>query len=187
MFLLERSISVGIYILVLAVVCILLWSKRAREPRKVLFFYTLVLSFLAFLYVPYENADLYRIYELVQKFQNYTFSNLLEQHVIGVESGIANVFYWVIGKTGIPQLLPAITSFVCHSCIFYILCKTAKKNNISGKNIAIALFFYMSTGTYIFVISGIRCMLGISLLLFCFFRESMERKFNIFHVFLFLL
>ena len=187
MFLLERLIGVGIYILLLILVCFLLLSKQAKITKKVFFFYVLSLSMLAFLYVPYENADLYRTYEVVQRFRNYAFNKLLKQNVIGVESGIVNVFYWAIAKTGIPRLLPAITSFVCYSCIFYIIQKIAEKNRVSRKNIAIVLFFYMSTGTYIFVISGIRCMLGISLLSFCFFRESIEGKFSIFHIFLYLI
>ena len=187
MFLFERLIGVGLYSLVLVIFCLSLVGKSGKKIKRQLNFYTIILSVLAFLYVPYKTADLYRIYEYVEAFRKYSFKGILERQVMRSDIGIANILYWAIGKIGIPQLLPAITAFVCYSCIFYIIYKTAEKNQISGKNVAIALFFYMSTGNYMFVVTGIRCMLGISLLSFCFYRESVEKKFNILHIPLYLI
>lgn len=182
MFLFERLIGVGIYASVLVLVCLTLVGANSKKIKNTLFVYTIILSILAFNFVPYKTADLYRIYGYVEAFQKYSFSALWDNQVTKSELGAAGILYWLIGQTGIPQLLPAVVTFVCYSCIFYIIRKTAEKNQISGKNVAIALFFYMSIGTYMFVISGIRCMLGISLLSFCFCRESVEKKFNILHI-----
>lgn len=182
MFLYERLIGVGLYSLALVLVCLALIGKSGKKIRYILFLYSIILCVFAFKYVPYKTADLYRIYGYVESFQKYSFESLLKQQVEKSELGIASILYWAISKTGIPELLPTIISFVCYSCIFYIISKTAEKNQISGKNVAIALFFYMSIGNYMFVISGIRCMLGVSLLSFCFFRESVEKKFNILHI-----
>lgn len=182
MFLFERLIGVGIYSLILVGICFSLIGKNDRSIKKILFIYSVILSVLAFFYVPYETADLYRINEYIEAFKKYSFDELLRKQVTNPEIGLASILYWAIGKTGIPQLLPVITSFVCYSCIFYIIKKTARNNQISGKNVAMTLLYYMSIGNYMFVVTGIRCMLGISLLSFCFYRESVEKKFNILHI-----
>lgn len=187
MFFYERLIGVGIYSLILVIICFSLIGKNVKAIKRILFIYSVILSILAFLYVPYKTADLYRINRYIEVFKKYSFDKLLKTQVFDSEVGLANILYWAIGKTGIPQLLPAITSFVCYNCIFYIVGKVAKSNHISGKNVAIALFFYMSTGNYMFVVTGIRCMLGISLLAFCFYRENVEKKFSILHIPLYLI
>lgn len=186
MFLIERLIGVSTYALLLVSVCVFLVGKSTKQIKHILFFYTLALSVMAFFYVPYKTADLYRINEYIDTFKTYSFDRVLEV-VKQSNSGWGSLYYWLISKTGEPRLLPALNAFLCYSCIFYIIHKTAEKNHISGKNVAITLFFYMSIGTYMFVISGIRCMLGISLLSFCFYRESVEKKFNILHIPLYLI
>lgn len=182
MFLIERLVGVGTYSLTLILICLSLVNATGKQIKRRLNLYIIILSIMAFLYVPYETADLYRIYRFVNDFPTYSFSQLWEEKVLNSEVRYASILYWAIGKTGIPQLLPALTTFVCYSCIFYIIYKTSEKNQISGKNVAITLLFYMSLGSYVFVISGIRCMLGISLLSFCFYRENVENKFNILHI-----
>ncbi len=182
MYVFERLVGVAVFSFVLVVICLSLIGKSSRQIKKILIVYTLILTVFAYFYIPYETADLYRINELVDSFSKLSFSKFIAKQKALGDRGIANVLYWLIGKTGVPQLLPAIVTFVCYSCIFYIISKTAEKNQISGKNVAITLFFYMSIGNYMFVIAGIRCMLGISLLAFCFFRENVEGKFNLLHL-----
>ena len=182
MFIFERLIGVASYALVLALICFSLVGKNAKQIKRRLFLYSILLSVGAFYYVPYETADLYRIYEFVEGFERYNFKAFVETHVMNSDLGASGILYWLISQTGIPKLLPSSTAFVCYNCIFYIIGKTAEKNSISGKNVAITLFFYMSIGTYMFVISGIRCMLGISLLAYCFYRENVEKKFNLLHL-----
>lgn len=183
MFLFERLFGVGVYALVLVTVCF--YIKGLVDYKKIkqtLTIYAFLLAAMGFFYVPYFTSDLYRINEYVEYFGKFSFIDLWEKEPWNSNIGISSLYYWVIGKTGIPQLLPFVNALACYGCIFYIIYTYAKKNNISGKNIAIALFFYMSSGNFIFVITGIRCMLGISLLSFCFFRENIEKKFSVFHI-----
>ena len=182
MFLIERLIGVGIYASLLILVCLYINGKKLKSIKRTLFFYALVLSILAFFYTPYETADLYRIYESIRAFQKYTFEKFWDVHIVNSDAGLSKILYWIVGKTGTPQLLPSTVAFVCYNCIFYIICKTAETNKISGKNIAITVFFYMTTETYLSIIGGIRCMLGVCLLAFCFYRENYEKRFNIIHI-----
>ena len=186
MFLFERLVGVAAYASILAVVCLsLVMSKNTKQQRRILALYTIILALMAILYVPPETSDLYRIYRSIETFQKYSFDLFLETFSKNDSFGLGFVLYWLIGQTGIPKLLPFLTAFVCYGCIFYIVCASANKNQISGKNIAIAVLFYMTTETFVSIVGGIRSMLGTSLLSFCFYRETVEKKYSIFHILLY--
>ena len=181
MFLFERLFALAIYVLILLIVCFFL-SQRNSNYKKIFFIYTLLLAIMGFFYVPYITSDLYRIYEYLELFSRYDWNSFLYQRLDGDILKVDFIYYWLIAKTGEFRLLPAINTILCYSCIFYIISHTAERYNISRKNIALATFFFMSIGNYMFVVSGIRCMLGISLMSFCFFRENVEKKFKWWHI-----
>lgn len=187
MFLFERLVGVGTYSAILLIVCYLISRlKSDKSVRIVLFIYTIALTIMGFFYVPYVTADLYRTYGFLDYFRTFEFKDFLETYR-NSSTIIANIYYWFISKTGENRLLPAITALVSYFCIFYVFRKTAEKYSISKKNLAIALFFYMSIGSYIYVISNIRTMLAISLIVFCFFREAVEKKFRLYHILLYVI
>lgn len=187
MFLIERLVGVGTFIAILLFVCFLISTcKSNKRLRFVLFLYTIVLAILGFFYVPYVTADLYRIYQTLDYFKTLNFSVLMDRY--GESSTIvANIYYWLISKTGENRLLPAITAFVCYNCIFYIVGKTAKIYNVSRKNTALSVFFIMSVGFFMGMISGIRSTLAICLIAYCFFRETVEKKFRPHHILLYVM
>ena len=187
MFLIERLVGVGTYSAILLFACMLISElKSNKSVRIVLFAYTIFLSIIGFFFVPNSGADLYRIYGFLDSFSRYDFKAFLERYQDS-SAPASYIYFWLISKTGENRLLPAINTFICYSCIFYIFRKTMEKYNISKQNLAIALFFYMSIGSYIYVISGIRTMLAVSLIAFCFFRETVEKKFKIYHVLLYII
>ena len=187
MFLFERLVGVGTYSAILVIVCYLISRfKSNKSVRIVLFIYTIALALMGFFYVPYITADLYRIYEYLDFFRTFEFKAFLERYQDS-STLIAYIYYWLVSKTGENRLLPAITAFISYSCIFYIFRKAKEKYNVSNKNFAIALFFYMSIGNYIYTISGIRTMLAVSLIAYCLFRETVEKKFRLYHIVLYVI
>ena len=142
---------------------------------------------MAFCYKPYVTADLYRIYESLKVFSTFSFLEFWNELVLTSSTPVARLYYYFIAKIGVPELLPAITCFIVYSCIFYIITKTAEKFSIERINIAIAVLFTMSVGNYMIVISNIRTMLAIALICWCFFRESIEEKYHLFHLLLYLM
>ena len=181
MFLFERLFALAVYVGVLLVVCLLI-SQKNSNYKRILFGYTIALAIMGFCYVPYKTADLYRIYRYLNIWEHYSWDNFFHNRLNGNIFEIDAIYYWLIAQTGEHRLLPAINAFLCYSCVFYIIVRTAKLYNINRNNIALAVFFFMSIGGYIFVISGIRSMLGICLLCLCFFRESVEKKFRFWHI-----
>lgn len=186
MFLIERLSALVVYCLILLVVCLLIERKKSNY-KIILFVYTIVLAVMGFFYVPYKTADLYRIYEYLDVWEHYSWDYFFHNRLNGNILEIDRIYYWLIAQTGEHRLLPAITAFICYSCVFYIICRTAKIYEISRVNIAIAVFFFMSTGSYMGTIGGIRGLTGISLLSLLFFRESIEKKFRIWHILLYVI
>lgn len=178
MFLFERLFGVCLYSFILILVYFAISNTHSyKKIDCILFVYTVFLSLMGYFYVPYITADLYRINEMMVSLGSNSLSAVLSSGF-----SLTKVLYWAIGKTGVVQILPALNAFICYNCIFYIIRRTAKTNLISSRIIASALLFYMSIGNYMFVITGIRTMLGVSLLSFCFYREKIEKKFSFIHV-----
>ena len=186
MFLLERLVGISLFAAVLLFMCFLISTcKSHRGVRVVLFCYTIVLSVMAFFYVPYVTADLYRIYGSLNYFRTFDFVSFLERYQ-NSSAPISDIYYWLISKTGENRLLPAVSSFITFSCIFYVFRKTMEKYKISEKNVAITLFFVMSTGIFI-TVTGVRNIIAVSLVVFCFFRETVEKKFRLYHILLYII
>ncbi len=142
---------------------------------------------MAFFYTPYETADLYRIFETMEWYSEMPFGEFFGDYVLTSSSPFPRVLYWLIGQFGINGLLPAFSCAVCYALIFYVVLKTQEKYSISRINVALTLFLLMSSSIYISVVGGIRMMLSMSLVVFCFFRETAERKFKWYHVLLYVI
>ncbi|MBE6631283.1 MAG: hypothetical protein E7623_01125 [Ruminococcaceae bacterium] len=175
MFIIERLMGVSTYSAMLLFACMMIAFSTIRL-RYIFRIYTIILTIMGFLYVPSVQSDLYRINESIRLLGTMDFRSFFDTFVEGSTIPAANVFYWIIGQIGILRILPAFTVFVCYNCIFYIFWKTAEIYKVSRANISIALLFFMSIGTYIFVVSNIRTMLALSIIAYCFFKETVEKK-----------
>lgn len=177
MFLFERLYGLSIYVCFLFLAFVLI-AKTKIKIKYILIFYTLILAIMAFLFIPHTTADIYRINQTLKDYQKYNFNDFYNNFIKNSSTPISNLYYWAISKTGEFRLLPTINVLICYYCIFYILYRTSIKFKISRKNIACALLFIMSTGSYMSAISGIRTMLAISIIGFVFFREEIEKKYK---------
>lgn len=184
MFLIERLVGVGVYCCVLAAVYLLLAATPVK-CKTVLGFYVLLLSGMAWLYVPYRTADLYRIFEMMELFAPLDFGEFFVWYVLPSSAPAGRILYWLVAQTGCYRLLPAAVAAICYTLIFYMLLRTQQRFGVSRCNLALVLFFLMSTSMYLSVIAGIRMMLAMTLVVFCFFRESVEGRFRWFHLLLY--
>lgn len=175
MFLVERLIGVGIYSLALIVVCVLIAYTKISY-KSLLRFYAVLLAVMAFFYDPYVTADLYRIIHTMKIYASVSFSSFVKQFLFASSSPLPRVLYWILGRIGAYHLISSISSAICYGILFHMIEVVADKYKISRENIATALLLLMSTSIYISVIGGIRMMIAISLISFCFFRETVEGK-----------
>ena len=185
MFLFERLFGISVYMLVLVFICFLL-LKSNIPSRSILRFYLVCLCCMAFLYKPYTTADLYRIFEQMDYFSSMRFGVFWENYAVGSSIPLARLLYWIFGKTGRNELISVFSTLFCYSLIFYVMNKTKQRYDISNKTVAAVLLFVMSTSMYISVIGGIRMMIALSMLVFSFFRATVEKRINIIDVLFFI-
>lgn len=183
MYLKERIISVFTYMFILLFFCFIISNKTTNKNKikHFLLMYNIILAILAFFYIPQPSADLYRLFINMHNYSSYSLSEITN---IATNSSVPVAIYYLyfISKIGIDGLLPAITSFVFHGCIFSIFYRAYVKFNISNKNLALGLLFFMEMGKFLEVISGIRALMSFSIICYCIYREIVDNDSMIKHI-----
>lgn len=173
MYLLERLLGITLYSITLFLV--MLYIYKRKKIGKSLETYAIILSIMAFFYKPTETADLSRIYEAMEYFSNMSW-DLFYSYLISTNTPMYLLYIYIIGKMEIKELLPAITAFFYYMNVFYILKRCIKRYRINNKFVPLILFFLMSFGQFLQVISGIRSMLAFSIVVRCIYEEVIEQK-----------
>ena len=177
MFLIERIIGVSIFLLSLIIISHFIGKcSNVIETKKYFIIYLIIIFFMGYFYCQYKTADLDYIKNLINT--NLKYKNFYEMidMVASLRFQIYYFYYWIFGKIGDVNLLPAVTGFWFYANIFYILYKSSTKFNISSKSMSRALLFFMAGGQFLEVISGIKSMLALSIVAVCCFREFVEDK-----------
>lgn len=184
MYLFERLIGITTYISLLFIIIYLIYDSRINY-KKLLFIYLLILSILAFFYIPPETEDLYRTFTIVKNFHELDFSKFLGT-LFETSYPIAMLFYYIIGKSGIYGLIPCITVFITYGIIFDILSLCKSKYLLNNKQFSIILLFTMSTGMFGYLVTNIRALLALSIVARCFLLEFIFNKkmINNFHYYI---
>ena len=186
MYLLERLVGISCYLIALFFAFFMIYYKKAKI-KNVLCVYAIMLVVMAYFYEPPESADLYRIGQIMETLSQYNFKSFSKIFLINNSCPAAYCLYWLIGKVGNTNLLPAIVTLITYTIVFYILRRSSEMYGLGNQGVALILLFVMSTGNYLMVISNIRTMLAITLLCLCFFRESVLAQFKIWHIPLYIL
>lgn len=170
-----RLIGVGTFAYFLGMFCLLIIYTNI-SVKALLGWYAVVLAVMGFFYEPYITADLYRIREMMVTFSAMELPAFLRTYVTGSAVPAARLLYWLVGRTGVPGLLPAIAGMVSYGCIFYILQDAARRCGSRRGDVALALLFIMSAGQYMHTVSNIRTMIALSLICLCLYRETVQKK-----------
>lgn len=163
---------------VLLVACWFLSTTTART-RSVLGLYLAALCIMAAFYKPYETSDLYRTYIQMEFFGEMGFREFWLDYAMSSSAPVARLLFWCVAKTGVYSILPVLSALICYSLLFRIIIKAERRFAISKETTANMLFFVMSASIYISVIGGIRMMLAFSMITFCFYRSTVDKKFNL--------
>ena len=176
MFIVERMVSLFTYAAVLVITCFFVSRCLRSQVKAVLFVYLLMLMIFAFYYKPYRTADLYRLREYIQYWIDLP-PNRLIRYALNSNAPSWVVFAYLVSKMGNINWLQTMSCLISFSCSLYIIGSTISKNNIRGKDRALLLFSYMAIGTiFLEAISGIRTIMGFTIVAFCLYREIEEDK-----------
>lgn len=177
-FLLERLIGAFVYCSVVIFFYYSLKRKNSfRQISKGLFKFVIILSIMAYFYVPSKQADLYRLNAIGDIWVQMGFKEFSSQILLTSTTPVAYLLIYLCRLSKLDGLLPALSAFVFYSNVFHIITKTCKNEKFfSSHKIAILVFFTMCSGTFLSVISGIRSTMAFSIIARCYFDEIFDNK-----------
>lgn len=182
MFLTERTTSLLVYAFALFLAYILIAKVVRKQHKAVLLLYLIALAIFAFNYKPYITADLYRLREYIEYWIHKDLSGMLK-YAMGSSTPSWVLYSYVLSRFGNINWIQTITCLWCFGNVFYIIGREIERLEIQGPFRSMLLFYVMGVGAfYLQTISGIRSMLGISIVAFCLYRETVENKKVVWHL-----
>lgn len=140
--------------------------------------YALMLSIsvglLVYQLLPDTSLDLYRYYQIMDVYKEYSIVEFLEQFLQGSEP-LAKFYIYLISKTGRFNLLPMITSIISYNIIFYIFFDYIKDKKISVLERLLLILFILSTFIVVYLI-GIRFVLARLVFFLALYLDLYKRK-----------
>lgn len=187
MYLKERIIGLIVfYSLLFLMTFFVSKSNNYKSIKKILIAYVLLLSIMAYFYLPNDSADLSRHFISLKLYSNMSTSDFINAISINSAPG-ALLYFRIIGKLNNIHLLPCITSFIYYGILFTLYFYFIKNYKINSKSAAFSLFLFMICGRFLGIISGIRNGLAFILIFCAIYREFFLDKKIISNVFLYLI
>ena len=158
-------------------------ARVARKQYKVvLLMYLIALAIFAFNYKPYITADLYRLREYIEYWIHKDLNGVL-RYAMRSSTPSWVLYSYALSRLGNINWIQTITCLWCFGNVFYIIGREIERSEIQGPFRSSLLFYVMGVGAfYLQTISGIRSMLGISIVVFCLYRETVENKSVVWHL-----
>lgn len=176
MFIFERLISLGFFFLAILIACFLMARVKGKQYKLILFLYLLVLTVFAWSYEPYITADLYRLRQYIEA---WIYKPWYEALSMAFHSMTPSwfLFSYVTNQFDNENWMQSIACLWCYGNIFLVLAKIIARFDLQRNDRGFLLFYIMAIGAlYLQVISGIRTMLGFSIVYLCVYREYFEQK-----------
>lgn len=172
MFIFERLISLGFFFLAILIACYLMSRIKGKQYRVILALYLLVLTGFAWCYEPYITADLYRLRQYVEVWINLSFEGAFD-YAWHTTTPSWILFSYFTNQIGNQNWMQSIACLWCYGNIFIVLSKVIDRFDLKKIDRGWLLFYIMSVGTlFLQAISGIRTMLGFSIVFLCVYRRK---------------
>lgn len=180
MFLTARIFGIFTY-LALLVLALIATRYISRELTKyILWGYLLALCTMAWFYIPYITADVYRLQEYATHYAQIPWNDFL-YHLSNSKSGLFTLVYYRLFST---CLMP-VTCFIVFGVIFYILYYSGQLLQITRTTFMLTLLWIMTNDFFLTSISNIRSYVAVAFVSFCIYREIFEHKFNLSNIILY--
>ncbi len=173
----ERIISIIFFYIILLIICMIISKKNDyKYIKKILLVYLIILIVLSIMFVPSPSLDLYRLINIDINNLKIVPFELFIQRLPSKVNYTTYTLMFVASRLNFSGFLPLVATTIFYSTVFYIIYDYSKKNSISGSSVAKTIFFFMSTGQFGEVISGIRCMSSFGICAFIIYREIYQKK-----------
>lgn len=178
MFIIERIVSLFTFAGVLSIAMFGISTLKKPQYKVILWTYLICLVFFAYVYKPWITADLYRLHFWCENAWCQESWSGLWDYLRHSSTPMWYFFSWAIYQlTHDLNWIQTVACLLGFGCIIYVISDTIERNDVRGTKRAFILFFVMAIGTfYLEMISGIRSMLGLSIIFFCMYREIIQKK-----------
>ena len=184
----ERICGEFIFILLAFIVYVFIYnSKNYKKTKIILFTYVIVLSILSYLFRPFCVIDLTNLQGYLKPYYSHLTWNQMVDNMLNTPDFARYFYFFLIAKTGDPNLLQTFVTTIVYSIIFYTIYDYSKLKNYDTKVVAKTVFLFMMFGQYIDLISGIRSTTAFALFYFCIYREFFQNKSILINIPLYLL
>lgn len=174
-FVLERLIG-GLLFSFFLLLCteLLFQSKNTTQTYKTLNRYLIILVIMAYGFVPSESADLYRWLEIMDSWKSLDIFEFFNNHLLSSSTPLSYFLMYLSSLFDLKGILPAICALIFYNNVFYVAKDMISKKLINSKSLGVSLFFVMSIGSFLEVISGVRNFVAISIV----YRSIYDNLFN---------
>ena len=170
----ERMIGICVYLFL----TLYIYNKlnKCTTKRNLNLYYNVcivILGLMAFFYIPKQEADLYRWLEITKSWKNLSFTDFYDRLLSKSGTPIAYMLMYLCSKVDISGLLPCVCAVVFYINVFSVL-KDISYQNISDDklgNEGFLFIVFMSAGSFLEVISGVRCFVAFSFIAKAFYFE----------------
>lgn len=184
----ERICGEFIFIFLAFIVYVFIYnSKNYKKTKIILFTYVIVLSILSYLFRPFCVIDLTNLQGYLKPYYSHLTWNQMVDNMLNTPDFARYFYFFLIAKTGDPNLLQTFVTTIVYSIIFYTIYDYSKLKNYDTKVVAKTVFLFMMFGQYIDLISGIRSTTAFALFYFCIYREFFQNKSILINIPLYLL
>lgn len=153
--------------------------KNIRIPKTPLYALTavfiLALSVIAFFTKPYEGDDLTFYYELLGDMRQNGLMWTLKDSIYASDV-VINLYYYLIARTGVFQLLPAVSVAIIYTLFFSMLYQIQDRYQTPSYSLLFFFFVHFSFLFFRWTLSGIRNYLAFALFAYALMREFVLHK-----------
>lgn len=161
--------------------------KDRKEWRKYIFSICYALAALAYCYVPTTDSDLVRYFNDVKRYSGFSFGELFTRFITGKELLISySSIAWVVGKLGMPHLLPAISTFFVYFIPLYIMFKVTEDINGDLKKCVEYMLFMIVTISFFSIANNVKNILAFCVAFYAIYRDVYLKKRNALTAFIYL-
>ena len=168
------------FIAIIVIYIVVYWITPRKMNWIPFILVTVLLSVLAYKFVPNETDDLSRYYMQLDYLREYGMNYLRRCFDLGINDWdtyrVCGYYFYFISRLPNNHWMPAITIFLCYGLAFLIFYKAANHFDVSKLYVFLGSMFFLSTYFYYDTVSGIRNGLAFAVVLACAYYHLVERK-----------
>ena len=139
-----------------------------------------------FLYIPAQTSDLVGLTRYMHQYADIPWHTYLDM-IAASPTPAWLVYVYAIGQIRVDGLLPAVSVGIVYGLLFISFYKFSIISKISGRDFALALFWFMSAGTLVLAVVNIRMWISSAILVWSFYQEKYESSSIVLHLPLYLI